>query len=559
MVKRILNFLNKDSNSVNQAALLLAFFAFLAQIIGLIRDRVLASMIGPGQTLDIYYASFKIPDLIFISVASLTSVVVLLPFLAEKINDKEEANRFFTNAFSVFTGLLILVCILAFFLMPLLIPLVAPGFSAEAKKLTVDLSRIMLLSPIFLGLSTMLGALTQLFKKFLVFSLLPIFYNLGILLGVVWFYPSFGIKGLIWGVLLGAFCHFALQLPVIYKIGFKPRFIFDINWKEIRKVVILSLPRTLGLALGNITFVVLLALASKMAEGSISIFNFALHLQAVPITLIGVSYSMAAFPTLSLLVEEKGRFLREFSLAAKQIIFWSMPAIVLFIILRAQIVRVVLGAGLFDWEATRLTAAVLSLLAISIASQSLVLLFTRAFYAVKKTYQALVINLICAVFTVVLAFVFLELFKNVQTRLFFEAIFRIRDLPATLLITLPLASSLGSILNCLLYWYMFKKEFDVSGLGLSKTFSQITLASIIMGVVAYFFLTIFGKVFNLDTFAGILLQGLLSGTLGIASGVGVLWVLGNEELKAITGTLRTKFWKTKVVISEETMGASSGR
>src|SRR3972149_291682 len=551
MKEKILSLLNKESLGVNQAALLLAFFAFLAQILGLVRDRALASIIGPSETLDIYYAAFKIPDLIFISVASLASVVVLLPILAEKIKEKEEARRFFNSIFSTFAAVLILTSAIVFFLMPWLMRFVVPGFSEGAMEKTVNLSRIMLLSQIFLGFSTMFGAVTQFFKKFFLFSLLPVLYNFGILIGVLWFYSIWGTTGLALGVVLGAFMHFVVQWPVLRRLGFWPRINFRINWPEVQKVTFISLPRTLGLALGNITLIILTALASKMATGSISIFNFAIHLQMVPITLIGVSYSMAAFPTLSLLVGDKEKFFRELALAGRQIIFWSIPAIFLFIILRAQIVRVILGAGLFDWEATRLTAAALALFAISITAQSLILLFTRAFYAYQRTFRPFFVNLVSAVVTVVFAFVFIELFKQSDIRLSLEVILRVRDLPETMILALPLAFSLGSILNAVILWQALKRDFTLPGLSLSKTFWQASAGGLVMGLVAYGFLVLFGRVFDLNTFFGIFAQGFISGIFGIAVGGSALWALGNEEIKALTRTLKTKFWKTKVVISEE--------
>ena len=118
MVKALLGFLYKETKSLNQAAFLLGLFAFLSQLLAFLRDRLLAHIFGASETLDIYYAAFKIPDLIFISVASLASVVVLLPILAEKIKEKEEARRFFNSIFSTFAAVLILTSAIVFFLMP---------------------------------------------------------------------------------------------------------------------------------------------------------------------------------------------------------------------------------------------------------------------------------------------------------------------------------------------------------------------------------------------------------------------------------------------------------
>ncbi|NVN97396.1 hypothetical protein HXX01_04190 [Candidatus Nomurabacteria bacterium] len=192
MPKRILTFLNKEFNGINEAALLLGGFAFLSQILGLIRDRTLASMIGAGPVLDVYYAAFRVPDFIYISIASLASITVLLPFLIEKMKgseDNSKAKSFLNNIFSAYMIFMIVISIIIAILMPYLAHYIAPGFSPAQLASLVTTSRIMLLSPVFIGLSNMIGTVTQLFRNFFIFSLSPIFYNFGILFGIIYFYP----------------------------------------------------------------------------------------------------------------------------------------------------------------------------------------------------------------------------------------------------------------------------------------------------------------------------------------------------------------------------------
>lgn len=175
MVSRIINLLNREFRNINQAAIILGFFTLVSQILAMFRDRMFAHYLGPSATLDVYYASFKIPDLLFVSVASLASITVLLPFLVEKIgvNEKGELNggsasarKLLHDIFTVFLLVMIGVSVIAFIFMPELVKLIAPGFNAlELKELT-GISRIMLLSPILLGLSNLFGSVTQMFKKF---------------------------------------------------------------------------------------------------------------------------------------------------------------------------------------------------------------------------------------------------------------------------------------------------------------------------------------------------------------------------------------------------------
>ncbi|MFN4181546.1 MAG: lipid II flippase MurJ [Candidatus Paceibacteria bacterium] len=231
-MEKIFRFFGKEYRNVNQAAFLLGIFSLLSQVLGLFRDRAIAHFIGPSPLLDAYYAAFRVPDLIFISIASLASVTVLIPFMSEREGNKTlpSARDFISNVFTVFSLVLVLVSVLVYILMPFVIHIIAPGFTATMQLTTIDLSRIMLLSPIFLGLSNLFGSITQLHRKFFIYALSPIFYNLGIIGGVLLLYPYFGIRGLAVGVVLGAFMHFGIQAFASTHLGFAPRFVWKIDW-----------------------------------------------------------------------------------------------------------------------------------------------------------------------------------------------------------------------------------------------------------------------------------------------------------------------------------------
>src|SRR3989338_6981270 len=338
---KILRIFSKEYGSVNQAALLLGFFAFLSQVLALFRDRSIAHFIGPTPLLDAYYAAFRVPDLIFICIASLASVTVIIPFIVAKMNDgvvTDAARKYLNDVFTVFFTAMVVVSLIAYFLMPYLIPVIAPGFTPPMQLKVVELSRIMLLSPILMGLSNLFSTVTQLFQKFFIYSLSPILYNFGIIIGVLFLYPIFGISGLALGVALGALLHFAIQAFASISCGFAPRFSISINFSDIKRVVLTSLPRTLGLSFNNISLIFIVALASYLHGGSISIFNLSFNLQSVPLNIIGISYAVAAFPTLakSISLGKLDEFRKHLKSAARAIIFWSLPVTFLFIVLRAQ-------------------------------------------------------------------------------------------------------------------------------------------------------------------------------------------------------------------------------
>lgn len=560
MMDKFVKIIGKEFHGLNEAALLLGGFAFLSQILGLIRDRSLAYIVGAGPTLDVYYAAFRIPDFLYISIASLASITVLMPFLMDRItndqDDKQKARKFLNNVFSAYAYFMVLVSIVIAILMPQIVKYVAPGFNESQIHMLITTSRIMLLSPIFIGLSNLIGTVTQLFKNFLVFSLSPIFYNIGILFGIYFIYPSLGVYGLACGVIIGAILHFLIQVPVVVKKGFFPRFVPKINWKEIFEVVKVSAPRTLALSCNSIAFIFLISMASTLKQGSISLFTFAYNLQSVPVGIIGISYSVAAFPVLVKCFSTKdiNTFVSHIVEAIKQVIFWSLPIISLFIVLRAQIVRVILGSNSFSWFDTRLTAASVALFVISLVSQGLVLLFVRGYYAAGNTKKPLLVNVFSSLMVIVFAKVFIFLFSHYPATLIsIENLLRVSGVPGTIMLALPIAFALGSILNFFLLWVLFIRDFPMDkNFHIFKNFIESLLGALVMGVVTYFFLGIFDDIFNLSTGVGIFLQGLFSGTIGIIAGLIVLILLKNKQLLDLFKALRNKFWKKRVVAPEQT-------
>jgi len=550
MVQRILHIFNKEFSGLHQAAYLLGVFAFFSQILALVRDRLLAHFFGAGTVLDVYYASFRIPDLIYISIASFVSITVLIPFLSEKISKTsediagEEAKKFMSDVFSVFILAILFVSAAVFFILPFFADSIIPGFTQNQKHQFIITTRILLLSPILLGLSSLLGSVTQTYRKFFIYAGAPLLYNIGIILGILFLMPFLGIYGVVAGVVFGALLHFLIQIPVVARHGLIPRLNFNIDGGQIKKVALLSLPRTIALSSTHVTLLVLFAIASFMSEGSISVFNFSFNLQSVPLSIIGVSYSIAAFPTLARLFSlgERVQFAEHITAAARHIIFWSIPAIVLFIVLRAQIVRTILGSGAFDWTDTRLVAACLAVFSVSVLANALQLLFVRGYYAAGYTKTPLFINVSSSVLIVALSFIFVYIFNNFDMpRYFIESLLRIEDVPGSIIISLPFAYSVGMIINGAALLVFFNRDFKEFSLSLEKTFIQSFAASIIMGFAAYKSLAFFVKFVDMDTFIGIFAQGALAGIVGIVAGIATLKILGNKEVKEIGKAFKKRF------------------
>ncbi|OHA91921.1 MAG: hypothetical protein A3J09_00215 [Candidatus Zambryskibacteria bacterium RIFCSPLOWO2_02_FULL_51_21] len=561
MVKKFLVFyrglLDKEVAHINQAALLLGLFAFLSLVLAFLRDRFLAHVFGAGTELDIYYAAFRIPDFIFVTVASVVSLSVLVPFIIEKEGQSRKSLReFIDSIFSFFCILIVTVSVAAYFLMPTVAGILFKGMKPEALEKLISLSRLMLLSPILLGFSNLFGSLTQAFNRFAIYALAPLLYNLGIILGIVFLGGEMGSYGVAIGVVLGALLHALIQVPFLIKSGLLPRFRLNFGRQAhsmILNVMKISVPRTLTLAMSAITLLFLTSFASLMGDGSISVLTFAVNLQSVPLSLIGVSYSLAAFPTLSRRFRENDMqaFVEQMATTTRFIIFWSLPLSALLIVFRAQVVRVVLGSGLFDWNDTRLTAAALALFVASSLFQCLMLLFMRGFYSAGETKKPFIITLFSTLALFASAYGLVKLFYASEIFQYFVGVLlKVEDLPSISVLMLPLAFTLGTGLNALLLWLAFERGFPGFSKRVVRTLFETFSVSVIIGYAAYVFLGLLEPLFNNETLIGLFFQGLSAGLLAMAAGVFVFVGLKNREIADIWSVVRGRFWKAKVIATD---------
>ena len=526
---------------MHEAAYLLAGFALGSQALALVRDRLLAASFGASHTLDVYYAAFRVPDFLFATLASLLSLYALLPVLS-KLEQTHSGMMvsFLQKVLLVFFVAMGAVAFVLWILAPWLAPLVAPGVASADL---VVLMRILLLQPIFLGASNILASLTQLRHRFFLYALSPVLYNLGIIFGVVVLYPHIGLAGLGWGVVLGALLHAGVQAPAFFAEK-KEELSNALVWKDLRFVLGLSVPRTLALAANQISLMVLTFFASLLSVGSIAVLTFAYNLQAVPLTIIGVSYSVAAFPSLSRLhaAGARAEFGEYLETALRHIFFWCVPATVFIIVFRAQLVRVILGTGAFDWSATRLTAAALALFVVALAAQSVTFLIARAYYAAGNSRKPLYWGVIDVVVSVVSAIIFVGLFhESAFVRNFLEALLRVSNIPGTTVLMLAAASAVGSIVEFVVAMVVFVRDFALPTARLGRLCFQSFAASVLGAAVSYLALAATGAAGTINTTLGLLLQGIFAGGLGLVVTIAVLGMLKNEELTEALAAANRRF------------------
>ncbi|MCH7883461.1 hypothetical protein IIA95_03540 [Patescibacteria group bacterium] len=552
MVRKLLLSFNREISGIHQAALLLGVASIGAKVLALLRDRLLAGTFGAGEMLDIYFAAFRLPDLLYSLTLILTTSAAIIPiFMKKESQGHERAHRFVSQLSTMFFIAVSALIGISFFLMPIFAPIIAPGFSDDNLEALITLSRILLLSPLLLGFSILISNVLQSHRRFFIYAASPILYNAGIITGILVFYPWMGLSGLTWGVIFGALMHLSIQVPSLFALGFFPRPSFAISWKDVQEVLRFSLPRSVGFS--QIVLIVVTAVASALGAGSISIFQLSYNLYAIPLGVIGLSYSVATFPALarSYAGGRSQEFVDNVATSLRHILFWATPFVVLFILLRAHIVRVILGAGAFGWVDTRLTAAALAFFSVAILAQSIVLLLTRAFYAAGRTLFPFVINTLSALVTIGFTFGLLWIMRSYGSiRAAIDSVLRVGDLPNTLILMLPFAYSVGSVMGALFLWIGFVRAFRTVDGKLQRSVMQNGAAALVLGVVIYGVLQLTDTLFNLETFLGIFLHGFFAGLLGITVSLSLLWFLKNQELFDIIRALRRKFWRSQVAAPE---------
>lgn len=537
---------NSQTRTITSAAGILAAAALISGLLGLFRDRLLAGRFGAGDELDIYYAAFRIPDFIaMVLVMGAISAAIIPIFSSYLVRSNQEAWKFFSNLLNIFLVFLIVVCIILIIFVPQILSLIVPGFSGEKKELTVSLTRIMFLSPILLGISNIISGVLRVFRRFLVTSLAPIMYNLGIIFGILFFVSWWGIKGLAWGVVLGASLHLFVQLPILFRTGFKLRKILNFSHPGIIKTIKLTLPRSFGLAASQINLIVITAIGSTLAAGSIAVFNLANNLQNLPITLIAVSFSTAAFPFLVIYFSKKNKekLLDEFSSVFRQILFLIIPISLLVFILRAQIIRVIYGTGKFAWADTQLTAACLGLFSFGIFAYGLSLLVTKTFYAFQNTKIPALVTLFTVAINIVFSFLFVWLlrFENLFQRIVigFLDLERIKE---NFVIGLPLALSVSGIFQLfLLLIFLYKKIGDFRIKKIFKSFVKILSASILLVIASYFTRQVMVDFVDMQTFWGVFLQAAISAMAGIFVYIVFTLLFKSPEIKTLKLIIFRKF------------------
>jgi putative peptidoglycan lipid II flippase len=326
----------------------------------------------------------------------------------------------------------------------------------------------------------------------LIYSIAPILYNIGIILGIIFLTPIWGIYGVAFGVLIGAFFHFFVQFLASRSYGYKYKLVLDFKFKGLKEFFTLIFPRAIAAAASQFNFIIITAIASTITVGAISVFNFANNLRFLPVGFIGVSFATALFPHLSKSATDnnKEEFRNSFKKVFKTVLYISFPVGVLTFIMRDLIVKTVLEAGAFTGYAVEITGACLGVFALSLFLQCLEPILLRGFFSIKDTKTPTIIALVFLAINTIFSFGFVYLLQTSKClSITVVKLFNLGSLDEALLLGLTFAFSLSLIIEYLLLYVFLKKKIgDFGSKEIWKSFIFIVLSSAIMSIVAIFLL-----------------------------------------------------------------------
>ena len=472
---------------------------FCSNLLGVLRDHYLAQKI-PTSLLDTYYAAFRLPDLVFnILILGAISAAFIPVFTELLARDKKKALIVANNLLNIGLVGVVLSLAILFFLMPWLIKVVVPSFAPDKQATTLNLARLFLISPLFFAVSYYFSGILNSFKHFTISSLAPLIYNLSIILGTVILGNRLGVYAPAIGVLVGSLLHMAIQLPSILKRGWRPSLTFDLKDKDAIKIFKLMIPRSIGLGSNQILLIGFTAIASGLSAGSVAIYNLADNIQTMPSVVFGTSIASALFPHLSGVYAEKNenKFAKMMENGLLAIIYFLIPLSIAIILLRAQIVRIILGSGHFGWEQTQATASALGIFSLALVFSGALPLFAKALYARQNTKTPTIIGVATVAISLLAGF-------------FLSKKLGVAGLAAGL--------SIGMVVNVgLLGLAIRRMGININWQKIAKNTLKILFASGLMAIYIQAAKYTYGTYIDLDRFIEVFGQIVFSGLFGLLS------------------------------------------
>ncbi len=521
LLKKTQDFIFAKQKSIFSSAILLSFMIVLTSLSGFLRYRILAGYFNTEE-LDIFFASFRIPDIIFeiLITGALTSTFIPI-YLKYKENKKELSENISSIINLIFLALTVFVVIVSLFL-DKIIPALTPGYDLVKMEKIINLSRLLLLGQLpFFVLGNFLTGIGQANKTFFLSALAPIIYNLTIILTTVFLYPTLFLLAPIWGVVIGAFFLFVIQIPLFFKSDFNYQFILKKS-KGLTEFIKMVIPRAFTVIVAQIDATIDLTLTTFLGSGAYTVFYLAQHLQLLPVSVIGIAFGQASLPYLTEMFQEKkiGEFKKIISDSLLNLFYLTIPIAFFFIFARTPLVRLFFGGQKFDWEATVSTAVTLSYFSLSLPFHGSYYFLTRCFYSMHDSRTPFYVSIF-------------SIFINTLLSLLSIFIFH---LPVW---SLALSFSVSMIINTSLLFIIISSRLH--GLGLKSIFVEIGkmfFSAFLSAFVSYFSMKFFdGLIFDTSRTINVFF---LLGSVGLIHFVLYLflsWLFNLKEIYLLTSLI----------------------
>ena len=536
------------SNRQVLRAAVIVLLGFLASgVLGLVRVGVLANVFGTSAAYDAFIAAQRIPEIIFVLVAGGALGSSFIPVYAkQRSDDANTAWRFASAVMTITCGLAILISLIVALFAPWLVRnFLLPDSSPQLQELTTQLTRVMMLTPGIFAISGLVMGILQSHQSFILPSLAISMNNIGIIIGAILIAPALvphpdigqvgnaNVFGLAIGAILSALLHLLVQLPGLYKL--RARLRPSLNWRldGVSEVLRLMGPRVLGVAVVQVNFVVNIRLASPMVEGSLSALTTAFTIMFFALGIIGQSVGSAVFPTLAAMVAEEDYdgYKNRLSNAIRTVLFLSLPATAVFIILGQPLVSI-FQRGEWTPESTAATAWALAFYAIGIAGFALLEVLSRAFYALHDTWTPVIAGIGAMIANIILSILFVQFIGDPES------------LERGPFAGLALANALTTLVEALVLWYLLRRRIHTKGeiAGLNDAYilqgvGKTAIATIVMCIGIWIVITALPNLMGVSL---LLVAGVIGAVLFFVMGILLRIDETTTMLRLITSKLRLR-------------------
>lgn len=526
------NLILSKQRTIFSSALIVAVMIVFSSLFGFLRYRTLATYFTKDE-LDIFFASFRIPDIIFEVLITGALTTSFIPIFIKYKKDPKELNVNISSIINIITLILCAFIVVVVALADKIFPAITPGFTKEKIDQVVFFSRILLIGQLpFLVFGNFLTGIGQANKTFIISAVAPVLYNLVIIVATVLLSPTMHLLGPIMGVVIGSIILFVVQLPLYFTSGFSYMFILR-GSKALKEFFILVIPRIMSVIVAQIDATVDLTLTTLLTSGSYTIFYLAQHLQLLPVSVIGIAFGQASLPYLTEVYQQKrlDEFKRIVTESLLSTFFLTFPIMTFFIFARTPLIRLFFGGEKFDWQATNATALTLSYFALSIPAHSIYYFLTRCFYSFLDSRTPFLIS----VFSILL---------NVGLSVFF--IFGLH-LPVW---GLGASFSISIIISVLLLLIVLAKK--IHGLSYHLVLVEtikIFIATFISSFFVYYIMKVLdGLILDTSRTINIFILLLIGGSVYLGMYLFIAWAIGVKEIALIGKFARkARVYKQRVV------------